>query len=64
MSDWELAVNAMARGMIDVKPFIAHRFSLKQCNEAFAMMKDRKTFFNKVMFRNGMNEEINSGLME
>lgn len=49
-NDWELAVNTMAQGRINVKPFITHRFSLEQCNEAFVMMKDRTEFFNKVMF--------------
>ena len=49
-NDWDLAINAMAQGMINVKPFITHKFSLKQCNEALIMMKDRSTFFNKVMF--------------
>ena len=49
-NDWELAINAMAKGMIAVKPFITHRFPLEKCNEAFAMVKDRTAFFNKVMF--------------
>lgn len=49
-NDWDLAINAMAEGRINVKPFITHKFSLEQCNEALTMMRDRTTFFNKVMF--------------
>lgn len=49
-NDWNLAVNAMEQGRINVKPFITHRFSLGQCNEALAMMRDRTAFYNKVMF--------------
>lgn len=49
-NDWTLAVDAMEQGKINVKPFITHRFSLEQCNEAFTMMRDRTAFYNKVMF--------------
>jgi len=49
-NDWKLAIDAMAQGKIDVKPFITHRCTLEQCNPAMEMMRDRKEFFNKVMF--------------
>lgn len=49
-NDWELAIRAMEQKKIDVKPFITHKFSLDDCNEALEMMRDRKSFFNKVMF--------------
>jgi L-iditol 2-dehydrogenase len=49
-NDWDLAINAMEQGRIHVKPFITHRFSLEQCNEALVMMRDRTSFYNKVMF--------------
>lgn len=49
-NDWDLAINAMAQGRINVNPFITHRFFLEQCNEALTMMRDRTAFFNKVMF--------------
>jgi L-iditol 2-dehydrogenase len=49
-NDWNLVVDAMARGTINVKPFITHRFTLCQCDDAFRMMRDKTGFFNKVMF--------------
>lgn len=49
-NDWKLAINAMAQGRLNVRPFITHRFLLEQCNKALAMMRDRTAFFNKVMF--------------
>ena len=51
-NDWQDALDAMAAGMLDVTPFITHRFTFKECNKAFDMMKDRQEFFNKVMFIN------------
>jgi len=49
-NDWNLAIDAMVQGRINVKTFITHRFLLEQCNEALIMMRDRTAFFNKVMF--------------
>ncbi len=51
-NDWNLAIDAMVKGKIDVKPFITHRFSLGQCTQALTMMRDRSKFFNKVIFMN------------
>ena len=51
-NDWQIALEAMASGRLNVKPFITHRFGLDECGVAFAMMKDRTEFFNKVMFIN------------
>lgn len=49
-NDWELAIRSMEQGKINVKPFITHRFKLDDCIKAFEMVRDRKEFFNKVMF--------------
>lgn len=49
-NDWHLAINAMANGKLNVKPFITHRFPLNKCSEALNMMCDRTAEFNKVMF--------------
>lgn len=49
-NDWQLAMQAMVQDKIHVKPFITHRFTLEQCNEALEMMRERQIFFNKVMF--------------
>lgn len=49
-NDWVLAIRAMEQGKLNVKPFITHRFPLEQGKEALEMMRDRKEFYNKVMF--------------
>ncbi len=51
-NDWQIALEAMSTGRLDVTPFITHRFRLEECGAAFAVMKDKKEFFNKVMFIN------------
>jgi L-iditol 2-dehydrogenase len=51
-NDWQAALAAMAQGKLNVKPFVTHRVDLSRCNEAFDMIKERKEFFNKVMFVN------------
>jgi len=49
-NDWKLAIRAMEQRKINIKPFITHKFNLDDCNKALEMMRDRKSFFNKVMF--------------
>ena len=49
-NDWELAIRFMECGKLDAKPFITHRFRLEHCNAALEMMRERKEFYNKVMF--------------
>ena len=51
-NDWQTALEAMSQGKLEVKPFITHRFHLAECNQALEMMRDKTTFFNKVMFIN------------
>lgn len=48
-NDWKESLNAMASGKINVKVLITHTFPLKECNEAFEMMKNKSEFYNKVM---------------
>jgi len=49
-NDWVLAINAMKEGKLNVKPFITHRFSLDEGRSALEMMREKKEFYNKVMF--------------
>ena len=49
-NDWETVLNVMASGKLDVKPFITHRFPLKDINSAFEMVRDKKEFSNRVIF--------------
>ena len=55
-NEWKLVVDAMASGRIDLKPLVTHRVSLDGLNEAMEMMRDRRAFFNKVMFCNSGEE--------
>ena len=54
-NDWKESLKAMSEGKIDVRGLITHKFPLSECNDAFAMIKNRTEFCNKVMLN--MNEE-------
>lgn len=57
-NDWKESLNAMANGMINVKPLITHTYYLEACHQAFEMMKNRTEFYCKVMLTMGeQNEE-------
>ena len=49
-NNWETALAYMKQ--LDISSLVSHRYNLSECNKAFNMMKDRKEFFNKVMFVN------------
>lgn len=49
-NDWHLAIEAMSKGILNVKPFITHKIKLEDYSHHLQMMKERKEFFNKVMF--------------
>lgn len=49
-NEWETVLNVMAGGKLDVKPFITHRFMLKDINRAFEMVRDKTEFTNRVIF--------------
>ena len=51
-NDWQTAIECMAAGKLNVKPFITHRFGLDECGEAFRLVRDKTEFYNKVMFIN------------
>ena len=51
-NDWRTALAAIAARRIDVRPLISHRFPLSEAQKAFGMIRQRKEFFNKVMFVN------------
>lgn len=54
-NDWQIACEAISKGLVAAAPLITHRFPMEQHGEAFQMMKERTAFFNKVMFI--VNEE-------
>ncbi len=56
-NDWEESLKALSEHKLNVEPLITHRFPLSECNEAFAMMTDGKTFYNKVMLVMNREEE-------
>lgn len=51
-NDWKTAIRAMEQGKLNVKPLISHRFNYSDNMKAFEIMRDRKEYFNKVMFIN------------
>lgn len=48
-SDWNMVVNAMASGKIDVEKLITHKFSLEEMDKGLEIMRDNKEFFAKIM---------------
>lgn len=51
-NDWKAAIGAMAQKRLDAKKFITHRFRFAECAEAFAVIREKKEFANRVMFIN------------
>jgi len=56
--EWHASLTYMARGQLQTKSLITHRFPLQQAKEAFIMMKEEKEFFNKVVFIEGGKDEV------
>jgi len=56
--EWQTSLTYMARGQLQTKPLITHRFTLQQAKEAFIMMKEEREFFNKVIFMEGGEDEV------
>ena len=48
-NDWRASLSALAEGKLDVLPLISHRFPLAKVNEAFALMKEKRERYHKVM---------------
>lgn len=48
-SDWNMVVDAMASGKIDVEKLITHRFPLEEMDKGLEIMRDNKEFFAKIM---------------
>lgn len=51
-NDWITTGRAMESGKLNVKPLVSHRFNFSESVQAFKLMRDRKEYFNKVMFIN------------
>ena len=49
-NDWKTSLMFMKK--LDISCLVSHRFSLSECNTAFALMKNHSEFFNKVLFVN------------
>jgi len=50
INEWAVTLQAMADGRLKTAPLISHRFRLEDCQEAFAMMHQRRQVFTKVLF--------------
>jgi L-iditol 2-dehydrogenase len=53
-NDWTDALQAMASGVLDLKPLISHQVPLSQGVQAFEKIRDRKEFSAKVLIGNGI----------
>jgi L-iditol 2-dehydrogenase len=51
-NEWKLVLEAMVAGQLDVKPLITHRIPIEAIYEKLIMMRDRTTFYNKVLYVN------------
>ena len=51
-SDWNLVVDALARGVINAEKLITHRFDLETMDEGLEIMKNNSEFFAKIMVVN------------
>lgn len=49
-NDWKLVIAAFESGKLNLLPLISHEFPLSTGIKPFEMMRDRKEFFNKVMY--------------
>jgi len=51
-NEWEMTVNYMATGKLEVEQLITHRIGLDEMNAHLAMMRDRSAFSNKILYVN------------
>ncbi len=51
-SDWNIVVNCISSGQIDVKKLITHKFTLEDMDKGLNIMKDNTEFFAKIMVVN------------
>ena len=52
-NEWEMTVNYMAQGKLDVLPLITHRIGLPELQKHLELMRDRSAFSNKILYVNG-----------
>ena len=55
-NDWRDAICGMSDGTIRPESLITHRFGMEAYREAFALMRERKEFFQKVMLEVEQND--------
>ncbi|MCL2815289.1 MAG: galactitol-1-phosphate 5-dehydrogenase [Oscillospiraceae bacterium] len=51
-NEWQIVLSLISGGRLPLENMISHRFALERCNEAFAVLKDKTEFANRVMFVN------------
>lgn len=49
-NEWEMTVNYMAQGKLDVAPLITHRVGLGELRAHMEMMRDKTAFSNKILY--------------
>ncbi len=48
VNDWSDSVKAIADGLIDPEALITHKIALKDADDAFSLIGDRREFYNKI----------------
>ena len=49
-NDWHLSIEAMDRGLLNIKPFITHKVRMEDHEAVFDLIRNKKEFYNKIMF--------------
>jgi L-iditol 2-dehydrogenase len=54
--EWEIALDFMASGKLDVKPLITHRINLSDLPQMLVTIRDKVEFTNKVLMINPLRD--------
>jgi threonine dehydrogenase-like Zn-dependent dehydrogenase len=49
-NEWQTAIDFVEEGKIISEPIISHKLKLEQVSDAFKMIKEKKEYFNKIIF--------------
>jgi L-iditol 2-dehydrogenase len=48
--EWRVTAEAIASGLLNIKPLITHRFALGDCARAFEIIRKKEEFIQKAVF--------------
>ena len=55
-NDWQLVIECMENGILDLSKIITHKFNFNECNKAFRLAFEKNEFWVKIMFVNKEKE--------